>query len=426
MSLAVLCASLLFFNFVSICITLTQNDTQCIENPTGEVNLSVAVRGIPGPEGMQGPQGNAGPQGMKGATGDRGPAGPIGHTGLEGPTGLPGLEGPVGPCGYPGPDGTRGPQGRPGLPGPRGYHGEPGDTVLTKNEYNQVTAEVEQTVLKNISKSMEITFNGICEKVEKMNSSITDEMQDGFDLMQDLVTNELDTFRSTLEELKTYVYPTRCDVLGPWKQVAHFSTAEGSSCPTNLRTVTSSSLRACGRNLQHASCVSVPIQVSQNYSHVCGVVKGFQAFSTDAFAPDTDSIDTYYVDGVSITHGTPRRHLWTYASGVSERDSEKYRCPCARSNPSDRSGVPRFVLEHFYCESCFSGNHFEKRVAWEDPLWDSHNCQAPGNKCCERYGWFYRDVPSSSDDIELRICAESDESIATEDILISHFEFWLF
>ena len=35
-------------------ISVSQNDTQCIENPTGEVSLNVAVRGVPGPEGPQG------------------------------------------------------------------------------------------------------------------------------------------------------------------------------------------------------------------------------------------------------------------------------------------------------------------------------------------------------------------------------------
>jgi hypothetical protein len=164
------------FNFKLITLTivcfleylLAQNNTQCVENPTGEVSLNVAVRGIPGPEGLQGPQGNAGPQGMKGAKGDRGPAGPIGPTGLEGPTGLPGLEGPVGPRGYPGPDGTRGPQGRPGLPGPRGYRGEPGHTILNKVEFNHVT----DNVLNGVNLTLQNTISDLCEKIDELNQTV--------------------------------------------------------------------------------------------------------------------------------------------------------------------------------------------------------------------------------------------------------------
>ena len=47
MSLAIFC--LIFFCQVSSSVSL--NNTQCIENPTGEVSLNVAVRGVPGPEG---------------------------------------------------------------------------------------------------------------------------------------------------------------------------------------------------------------------------------------------------------------------------------------------------------------------------------------------------------------------------------------
>ena len=30
---------------------------------------------------------------------------------------------------------------------------------------------------------------------------------------------------------------------------------------------------------------------------------------------DGTTIDTTYVDGLSITYGNPRRHIWTYATG---------------------------------------------------------------------------------------------------------------
>ena len=47
--------------------------------------------------------------------------------------------------------------------------------------------------------------------------------------------------------------------------------------------------------------------------------------SPDGFNTGTDSIDSHYIDGISITHGNPRTHLWSYVAG---------NCPCARSDPT--------------------------------------------------------------------------------------------
>ena len=53
--------------FCQVSISVSQNDTQCIENPTGEVSLNVAVCGVPGPEGPQGHKGDIGPSRMLGS-----------------------------------------------------------------------------------------------------------------------------------------------------------------------------------------------------------------------------------------------------------------------------------------------------------------------------------------------------------------------
>ena len=131
-------------------------------------------------------------------------------------------------------------------------------------------------------------------------------------------------------------FVTVCNITSAnWRRVAYFDTTQGDSCPTGLRTVTNTTTNqtACGRTNNRGECTSVPIPVQVSYSQVCGIVKGYQDGTTDAFR--TMSIDTHYVDGVSITHGSPRKHLWTYANGVSELyGTEQYRCPCARSNPN--------------------------------------------------------------------------------------------
>ena len=221
----------------------------------------------------------------------------------------------------------------------------------------------------------------------------------------------------------------KCGILGNWRRIAYFDTTQGDSCPTGLRTVTNTTTSqiACGRNFSNAGCASVHIPVQFNYSQVCGIVKGYQEGSPDAFGAFlvglTTTIDMY-VDGVSITQGSPRKHLWTYANGVSEENEwEHGRCSCARTNPTHTTHVPDFVGGNYYCESGFSTYYQIGVVAWDDPLWDGQSCVNPNNKCCERYGWFHQDVPLTSDNIELRICG--DEGVVNEDTLIEYYEFWV-
>ena len=422
MSLAILC--LIFF--CQVTSSVSQNNTQCIENPTGEVSLNVAVRGVPGPEGPRGPKGDIGPRGeiglkgdrgVQGEKGDRGDIGPIGPRalqgekgikgkkgsrgiqGIPGPHGSPGLAGSQGIRGSPGhegPQGPIGPPGQPGHPGPRGPQGEPGDTVLTVKEFNLVTNSVQNSVLNDVNSSL---LNIVVAKLKVMNE--------------------------TLNMLKLYSPGYKCGILGNWSRVAYFDTTQGYSCPTGLRTVTNTATNqtACGRTVNQG-CTSLKFIPNGRYTNVCGRVRGYQYNSPDGFATGTNSIDSYYMDGISITHGSPRNHLWSYVTGVLERSPRPVnRCPCARPDPTDRSGVPSFVGEHFYCESGFSGRSTHNRIVWKDPLWDGQGCTASGNQCCKRYGWFHREIPTTSDNIEVRWCA--DEIQSNEDVFTDQLEIWV-
>ena len=57
---------------------------------------------------------------------------------------------------------------------------------------------------------------------------------------------------------------------------------------------------------------------------MCSRVIGYQVASPDAFNTEVSytSIDHFYVDGISITHGSPRKHIWTYAGGISDHDTD--------------------------------------------------------------------------------------------------------
>ena len=96
------------------------------------------------------------------------------------------------------------------------------------------------------------------------------------------------------------------------------------------------------------------------------MVIGYQKGRTNAFLATAYSIDGPYVDGVSITYGTPRKHIWTYAIGFNEVESRH--CPCTIS----RGHLPPlFVHENYYCESGSNSVNPSEGSYWSrDPVWD--------------------------------------------------------
>ena len=252
--------------------------------------------------------------------------------------------------------------------------------------------------------------------------NVLKEMQRRDQGIENAVLGQLTLVNQTLNQIINKGFLCKCGICGEWRKVILLDTTQGDPCPSNLRTVRNEDTNhtACGRTTG-PGCAKLTFPASDEYANVCGRVRGYQLSSMDAFdlslpgsANNRLVIGGYYVDGVSITHGQPLRHLWTYAVGVSELSS-RYACPC-RGGTSPRG----FVSSHYYCESAFPNVH-ANRVSWEDPLWDGKGCIS-GNNCCDRYGWFHRQVKPSSDDIHVRLC--SDQVISNEDVLIDQLEIW--
>ena len=75
-----------------------------------------------------------------------------------------------------------------------------------------------------------------------------------------------------------------------------------------------------------------------------------------------------YLDGVCVTYGTPRRHIWNFGAGYNR--SGPFRCPC--DNPNDRGFAPlppSFVGTNYFCDGEYNG-----------ALWDGMDCTVSG--CC--------------------------------------------
>ena len=212
---------------------------------------------------------------------------------------------------------------------------------------------------------------------------------------------------------------------GLWYRVAHLDMRDPSQqCPSAWREYNTNQFRACGRPVSSvASRLSQIFPVSHQYSKVCGRVIGIQVASPDAFH-SMRNINEVYMDGVSITRGSPRHHIWSYVGSYSEITTYYLNaCPCDYS----RAIQPQsFVGSNYYCESGNPTGHWEGQVFPNDKLWDGKQCSHEGT-CCTGTNtppWFSVTLGSpTSDDIEVRIMGS--ESTANEDTPIELLEIYV-
>ena len=162
-----------------------------------------------------------------------------------------------------------------------------------------------------------------------------------------------------------------------------------------------------------AGCASAQFYMKEvNYQHICGQAKGYQKGGVYAFQVKMQFIDDAYINGISITVGSPRKHVWTYAAGLSDGNSINV---CIINGCCAQIGMLWFyrkLLVGFRELDCYYINN---------PLWDGAGC-GTDNGCCAQIGmlWFYRKLlVSIAEDFEVRICKENihqDEDIAVEQI----------
>ena len=120
---------------------------------------------------------------------------------------------------------------------------------------------------------------------------------------------------------------------------------------------------------------------------------------------DDLQLDEAYLSGVSLTHGDPLNHIWSFAAGRTEDQnvvSRNRHCPCDNGRPS-----PDFVGEDYFCESGVSeGNAVLSELYSDDPLWDGEGC-IDSSTCCSLNNppYFVKQLSdATSDDIEARLC----------------------
>ena len=214
--------------------------------------------------------------------------------------------------------------------------------------------------------------------------------------------------------------------LGQWTRVAFLNMSDPvQQCPSSWRLYSANGVRACGR-ASGPGCNSRNYRVNQQYNKVCGRIIGYQVGSTDAFNSGSHfTIDQAYIDGVSVIYGTPRKHIWTFASGIPETNVQpEISCPCAFAGPPQ---PPSFVGNNYFCESGNPLTTFEDTDILQytdDPLWDGKRCEG---QCCSNANsppWFNIELPHETNEaIEIRICGS--DSITNEDTPIVLLEIYV-
>ena len=211
-------------------------------------------------------------------------------------------------------------------------------------------------------------------------------------------------------------------VTGGWMRVASLNTSNtGTQCPGDFSLTNTTNIQLCGIEMVssmtgRSRCSSATFSLSgMLYSRVCGHVRAYQLGSLEAFHSGK-TVNDIYVDGLSLTHGSPqRRHIWSWAAASSNTSL----CPCNHTNPP----LP-FVGQDYFCDTASQ----ESSSAFSDfsnPLWDGEDCVS-GNSCCSFNNppWFHKQLPDpTTDNMEMRVCA--DELQANEDIGIESFEIYV-
>ena len=176
-------------------------------------------------------------------------------------------------------------------------------------------------------------------------------------------------------------------------------------------------------------CDSVNITTfGVSYQTVCGRFGGYQVGTPDTFWEAAKlgwNIEQWYVDGVSITYGSPgnRQHVYTLAAGIEEY-TQYSSCPCA----GGYMPPPSFVGSDYYCESGNPTPMYNQTIFYyADVLWDGQLCRNDEVTCCNPpiLPWFCRIFKYAlTENLEVRICL--DEPPSNENLALEFFELYIF
>ena len=209
---------------------------------------------------------------------------------------------------------------------------------------------------------------------------------------------------------------------GLWWKVTYLNMTDSSQqCPLAWKEYNISGVRACGRpDTPGDSCEAISYFIGRQYSRVCGRAIGFQYATPDAFERHANSYRDF--DGINITYGQQRNHIWSYVAGVTQSNDSTNtgKCPCTEHGRDP----PQSIHDNYYCESGNSDPDLLQKLYVDDPLWDGQQCEGT---CCNGTNsppWFSVQLPTpTTDGVEVSICC--DQSTNDEDVGVKLIELFV-
>ena len=205
-----------------------------------------------------------------------------------------------------------------------------------------------------------------------------------------------------------------------WTRIAHLDMSNtDQDCEQELGSefgeYIANNKRACGKRNRASGCISKTFHnFNITYSKVCGKVLAYQYWSPDGISSSVNSINSHYIDGVSLTYGNPRQHIWSFMGGFNENNPK---CPCSINS---HYTTYDFIGNDYFCESGTS--QYGKQLFTDDQLWDGQNCDGAESTCCHNEPWFNKLLASeANEDVELRLCG----STSDEDTPLVYYELYV-
>ena len=221
------------------------------------------------------------------------------------------------------------------------------------------------------------------------------------------ISNNQWTFRNMTEidyNITTYhSIPTCAGVGGGWRKIAKVDISAGDNCPSGWNKDTYSGYHFCQKSFDGVGCSSTIFTNNKiTYLRVCGKARGYQkGHPNNEPTFSSLTIDDHYVNGLSITYGSSRQHIWTYANRDYDSISRGISCPCNGTVGT----TPSFVDCNYHCESGRGSTDDHAAYCFDDPLWDGSGCMH--SNCCSvpNQPWFHRHLnESTSANIEAKLC----------------------
>ena len=322
--------------------------------------------------------------------------------------------------------GPPGRDGRDGLPGREGPAGPPGTPGISAFDIKTISDQIRDDILKDVDSKLSQS-NRKCDDLGRFSHLPATSCQEVYQCNQEAPSGEYwinvtHGNSMVIREVYCDMESVHCGHRGGWMRVAFFNMSDTAySCPAPLRTATNQGKRLCTRSVDRPFSSVIFRTHGVPYTAVCGRAVAYQYGYTNAFYAAAQgtryhSINDPYVDGISITHGQPRKHIWTYEAGRAKTDDSRFQCPCSAL---DATKPQLFVGEHYYCAEGAPNTPTSARYYLDSPLWTGKDCLRTSN-CCTPSGmpWFCRTLPQpTTDDIEARWSSDQDlanEAVATE------------